>query len=513
MSRRFAWLTLFLAACTRPVVEGGSNANDRSNGGDQGETLLTGAMVISPDGKFVVAQRNQTSVLLDVDAKSARELPEQVDRFVFKRGGGRGIAVLQDNATVVEYDLATISEQWRVTPAFRSSAGATLARLTDDDQNLVVGDEDRFFVFDTARGDLRGTVSVGSVPTELSFTPGTTRALVAGTTRWVDHKPQTDVIDVDLPTLSSTRVVVPNCSAPIVVLPDASRALLSPTFCEEGQVGSPTTQWTNPDPVSVIDLMADGPHFLKNLPGFGPVAIDADGRRAVAYLDVERMDETMFEDKSKVPSKTGARYHIMTIDPASLVYDLSPIGSVLPRFAMARSGQSLLVDATVQQLRGEAKVRATLDTSGHLVVNVQVFGSVNSLFGSFDLDGRTYAPFGGPAASLDRFVQMGDAARVFTLKATADGMGGDLYRIDLAAKTAASLGTSLRDIGLFSDGKTMLLRERLPAVQVQTSAGSSWYRREKYCFSLDGMVCFASVEFQDSKPFQTGPTCTSYHDC
>jgi hypothetical protein len=122
-------------------------------------------------------------------------------------------------------------------------------------------------------------------------------------------------------------------------------------------------------------------------------------------------------------------------------------------------------------------------------VNVRVFGNSNSLFGLFDLDAHTYTPFSGPAASLDRFVQMGDAARVFTLKLTADGMGGDLYRIDLDSKTATSLGTSLRDIGLFPDGKAMLLRERLPAAKVQTSAGISWYRREKYCFSLDGITC------------------------
>jgi hypothetical protein len=497
----------------RPNVEGGSNSNDRSNGGEQGEQLLTGAMVISPDGKFVVAQRNTTSVLLDVDAKSARELSEQVDRFVFEKQGGRGIAVLHDQVTVVSYDLATASELWRVSPPFRSSTGATLARLSDDDKVLLLGDADRLFAFDAARGELRGTVDVGSVPEDLSFVPGTSHALVVGSTRWANHQPTTDLVDVDLATLSSTKVPLPNCAAPVVVLPDASRALLSPTFCQEGQASSPSSQWTNPDPVSVLDLSPEGPLFVKNLPGFGPVALDPSGRRAVAYLDVERIDESMFTDKSQIPSRTGARYHIMTFDPASLDFLLTPVGNVLPRFAMAKNGQSLLVDATVEQVRGEAKVKATLDSSGRLTVDVQVFGNSNSLFGSFDLDTRAYAPFGGPAASLDRFVQMGDATRVFTLKATADGMGGDLYRIDLDTKTATSLGTSLRDIGLFADAKTMLLRERLPAVQVQTKAGSSWYRRERYCFSLDGVSCFASVDFQDSKPFQTGPTCTSYHDC
>src|SRR5216683_3668033 len=108
MCKRFAYLALFVAGCARPVVEGGSNANDRSNGGEQGEVLLTGAMVVSPDGNFALAQRNTTSVLVDVQGKTARELPEQVDRFVFAKMGTRAIAVLADHVTVVAYELPSM---------------------------------------------------------------------------------------------------------------------------------------------------------------------------------------------------------------------------------------------------------------------------------------------------------------------------------------------------------------------------------------------------------------------
>ena len=513
MTRYLLLLAASVAACTAPTApQGGSNGNDRSNGGEQGETLLTGAMVVSPDGKFALMQRNATSVLLDVENRRVRELPVQVDRFVFAKTGGWGIAVLANRAGVVRYDLATTSETWRTTPAFLTTAGAMLARLSDDGRNLVLGDADRVLVLDAEKGDVRGAAKVGSIPAELAFVPGTSRALIVGTTRWANHLPDTDVVDVDLVSLATTRTSVPNCTAPIEVLPDASRALLSPTFCEEGQATS-KGQWTNPDPVSVIDLAADGPHFLKNLPGFGPVAMDPSSHRAVAYLDVERMDEAMFTDKAKIPSRSGARYHIMTIDPKTLAYDLSPVGNVLPRFAMAKDGKALLVDATVQQVRGEATVKATIDGSGRVTVAVELFGKSASLFGLFDLEAKTYAPFGGPAASLDRFVQMGDGARVFTLKLSADGSGGDLYRIDVQAKTATSLGKNLRDIGLLADQKTMLLRERLPAVQVKTNTSVDWFRREKYCFSLDGITCTSEIEFQDSKPFQSGPSCTDYHDC
>jgi hypothetical protein len=225
------------------------------------------------------------------------------------------------------------------------------------------------------------------------------------------------------------------------------------------------------------------------------------------------VDASLFDDPAQVPSASGPRYHVMKIDPKTLAFELFPVGEVLPRFALGRDGQSLLVDATVQQVRGKASVKATLDSSGHLSASFSVFGKVDSLFGALDLGTGVYAPFSGGAAALDRFVQMGDSKRVFTLKLRADGTGGDLYRIDLDTGSTTSLNRSLRDIGLLNDGATLLLRERLPAVQVTVGTSASWYRRERYCVSLDGVTCSASVDFQDSTPFQTGATCTDYHDC
>ncbi len=510
--KSFCWLPLLMLSCMPTNIQGGSNANDRSNGGTQGETLLTGAMIVSPDGKYIVAQRNQTSVLVNVGNKTARELPTQIDRFVFAKVGERGFAVLSDHITVVAYDLKTQAELWRAAPSFESSNGVTLARLSDDDGTLLLGDQDRLLLLNSQSGKAAGSVTVGSIPTELSLVPGSKDVLVLGTTRWSDHKPQTDLVDVNLETQVSNTIVIPNCSAPIVVNPGGTRAFVSPTFCEEG-ASSSASQWTNPDPVSVVDLLPESPAFVKNLPGFGPAAMDSAGQRVIAYLDVERMDASMFDDKGKVPSLTGPRYHILTIDPVTLEYDLAPIGDVLPRFVLAKDGHTLIVDATVQQIRGEAKVQVNIDANGNFTADIKLFGSISSLLGEFDTLTQQYQPLSGAAASLDRFVQLGDAVNVYTLKMTADGLGGDLYHIDLTAKAAASLGISLRDIGLLADGKTLVLRERLPAVQVKTGTNSDWYRRERFCFSLDGTTCQWSVDFQDSVPFQSGPTCTSYHDC
>jgi hypothetical protein len=503
--------TLAAVACTVPTVQGGSNANDRSSGGAQGETLLTGAMVVSPDGNYALMQRNQTSVLLDIQGQTTREMPSQVARFLFAKQGGTGIAVLQDGVSVVSYALASGAERWRSQPELEHGA-ATMARLSDDGKYLVLGAADQVLVVDGETGKELGKVSVGSQPTELSFVPGTSRALVVGTTLWTDHKPLTSVVDVDLTTLDSKRVDIPNCSAPIDVLPDASRAFLSPTFCEQGQPSSPTQSWTNPDPVSVIDLTATGPTFVKNLPGFGPTAMDKEGQQVVAYLDMNRIDESMFSDKSAIPDKSGPRYHIMTIDPRTLAFHLAPVGSVLPRFALTRDGKSLLVDATVQQVRGGASAKVSLDANG-VSASVNIFGKTDSLFGLFDLSAHTYTPFAGPTASLDRFVQMGDGAHVFGLTMSADGLGGDLFRIDLESRSVTTLGKSLRDIGMLPDGKTLLLRERLPAAQVDVNGTPSWFRREQYILSTDGINATITIQFQDSTPFQTGAACTESHDC
>jgi hypothetical protein len=511
--RRFAWLSLLMVGCMPVGIQGGSNGNDRSAGGDQGEVLLTGAMVVSADGHYIAAQRNQTSVLVDLSTRAGKELPDQFERFIFANHAGRGYAILADHATVVAYDLARAAELWRVRPSFESSAGATLAKLSDDDTRLVLGDQTRLLVFDTSNGKQRDPIAIGSQPTEFTWLAGTRQALVLGATHWTNHLPETPLLHVDVETGVTESTIVANCAAPIVVMPDAKRAFVSPTFCEEGGTNSGSTQWTNPDPVSIIDLTQAGPNFVKNLPGFGPAALDPGGNHLFAYLDTQRMDAAMFDDPTQVPALTGPRYHILVIDPTALSYELVPVGDELPRFALARDGHDLLVDATVRQIRGEAKFELTIDTSGHFSADVHVFGSIGSPLGVFDVDTGEYRPLAGTTASLDRFVQLGNATQIYTLRSSADGMGGDLFRIDLSARTVTDLGKSLRDIGLLADQSTLVLRERLPAAKVQASVGFDWYRRERFCLSSDGIACELSIDFQDSVPFQSGSTCADYHDC
>ncbi|MBX3223393.1 MAG: hypothetical protein KF795_22970 [Labilithrix sp.] len=488
---------LLLAACdpsSDAVEEGGANANDRSDGNAEGDRLESGAMAVSPTGGYIVARRNTTTLIVDVRGERVTELDLVGERFVFSKTRDVVYAVLANLKGVVAIDLATAEELWHTQPAFTSSAGAFLARVTADDTTLLVADYDRVFAIDPASGDVRSaTPSVGVRPVDLELLPGDRHALVVGSTTWADGGPHTPVSLVGVTDAKVTTVDVPNCAAPISILPDGSRALLSPTFCT-ADAEARAKGWQNPDPVSVIDVDASAGalSFVKNLPGFGPVSLLADGR-AVAYLDTTRMDPSMFDDASQIPGPSADRYHLMTIEPRSMAFELDPIGKQLPRFAPGKDGKSLLVDASVVVVRNEVSATVTIDARGKITAEVKgAFGDTSgSLFGVFDLQTKKYVPFAGPAASLDRFVQLGDGSQVFTLKETA--VGGDLFAIDVAGRTSVDLGRSLRDIGILPDGRTLVLRVRL-------DLDAERHAREEFCFSKDARTCDATIRYRSRTP-------------
>lgn len=491
-------LAMTLVACGTvgdATQEGGANGNDRSAGGEDGERLQTGAMVVSPNGDWIVARRNTSALFVDVKNQRLREVDGALglsERWVFSPSRNVAYAMLPQRTGIVAVDLATTQQLWSTMPAFVSTGGAIHARITSDDRTLLVSDYGRVFVIDAKTGDIRGVAKAAGVATDLEILPGDKQAIVVGETQWDTGNPLTNVTLVDIAKVSSTSIDVPNCAAPIAIVADGSRALLSPTFCTPGSAPVPKSGWTNPDPVSVIDIdaQAGALRFVKNLPGFGPVALLPSGR-AVAYLDMKRIDRSMFDDPAQIPGASAPQYHLMLIDPASMKFDLHPIGAALPRFAPAKDGRSLLVDATSAVVRSEATATITLDETGFRA-QVGVFDDPSgSLFGAFDLETKRYVPFAGPPAALDRFVQLGDGSQIFTLKD--NGRGGALFAIDLSSRTTIDLNRSLRDIGILPDGRTLVLRIRLES----TTDGRL---REEFCFSRDARTCDSRVEYVGTVP-------------
>jgi hypothetical protein len=509
----------------------GANLNDRSNAKD-GDDLRTGAMVVSPSGRFIVMQRNTLTLVYDVAAATYHEVNVPFLRVAFGKRSDTVFAFVA-GGSLQAVDLATRAVRW--TLPLSAAGGCSLLRVSDNDDALLVGNADGVRVVDAAQGTVRSTTPTTGPTTYAAFVPNQSRALVVAPTVWRDGGPHTPVVNIDLSATSAgTSVDVPNCESPIVVVPSGARAFLSPTYCSPGAQAVPGEVWTNPDPVSVIELSGGVARFNKNLPGFGPVALSKDGARVVAYLDVKRMDPAMFEDAKQVPWKDGQRYHLMTIDPATLAFKLAPIGNAIPRFAMTSDGRGLLVDASAKLTsRTVIAAKATVSVgpdgvSAEVETNLDVFGT-SSTFGFFDLTTQSFSAFQGPVAPLDRFVQLAGGRYVLTLGKRADGLGGTPFMIDLATKSTWSLqgnfGSGVRDVGLSSDGVTAQLRLRLPA----NVHDGGFYSREGLCSSATG-ACGASLTatYEASVPFAMVPPppppdqpaaatpvdeCPENHDC
>lgn len=512
-------------------VIAGANQNDRSRTQD-GDDLQTGAMVVSPDGRYIVLQRNTVTLIYDADSASYHELPEVLLRVAFAKRSQVVYAELA-GGRVQAIDLATRAVRW--THTLPSSERSTLFRLSDDDGTVLLINGSGAHALAGADGSLLSTTSGIGAARFAAFVPGSTRALIVSPTVWRDGGPHTPVTSIDLQGVQQRSVTdVANCEAPIVVLPNATRAFLSPTYCSPGSQAVPGETWTNPDPVSVIELDADRITFNKNLPGFGPVSMAEDGSRLVAYLDTARMDPAMFDDPQQVPWKDGERYHLMTIDPATLRFSLARIGNAIPRFALTGDGRGLLVDASTKATsRSKIAARASVTLgpdglSAEAEANVDVFGSA-SAFGYFDLDRQSFSAFDGVRAPLDRFVQFAGGRFVLTLGKRADGLGGVPFLIDLQTRRTTQLqgnfGSGVRDVGLSADGTVALLRLRLPA----NVHDGGFYSREGLCASSDG-TCGVTLTatYEAQVPFAMVPPppppgspppadpldeCPENHDC
>lgn len=116
------------------------------------------------------------------------------------------------------------------------------------------------------------------------------------------------------PDTIAAEVSVPNCAGELMLAPKYGLALLAPMGC-------------GVDPISVIDLKTR--KFIKNLPGFGPVAVLND--MAVGFAAHQAMGE---------PQPGMA---LVKVDLATLATSTIDVGSSPPKYAPTPDGKSLIV--------------------------------------------------------------------------------------------------------------------------------------------------------------------------
>jgi len=337
--------------------------------------------------------------------------------FIYLIGSKSGVPV------VIAYDTKADKMLWKQ-DLDKVNSAAHLTRyermmVTKDDKQLVIADNWGIEVRSTTDGTITFETDFQRSIEDMDLTSDA-RLIVTLDTAWEDDQPITTIFSVSLYTGKMIRIEVPNCSDELIVTPDELYAFLAPTTCVEPRSNR------SKDPISVIDL--ENNRFVRNLPGFGPVALDKRGHRMVAFMDMDNLDEALFDDPDDVPTRDGFRYHLMFIDLPSLSFDTLPLSDILPRYALTPDGNVLLIDETALLLDMRMRV--------------------------LDIDSRSLRSVSGPDVKLDNFVITSDSRLAYLLDR-------GLYELSItdARVRSVDLDFTPEAINITPDDRYLILRE------------------------------------------------------
>lgn len=322
----------------------------------------------SPDGRkaFVLKEGGREVAVLDLDEFEIVETYPLADAFsVIDISPDGRFLVLSNLPTTDLQELLfpgdCIPANWHELPEGADLCQMGVVDLDDGSyEHLVFEEPLRDLDFSPVSSELLLTWSPAPMHTAITF-----------------YNPASDFVVKEL--------TVPNCADELVLQPGGKLALLAPTRCNE-------------DPISILDL--EKRIFVKNLPGFGPVAITPDGTRAVGFTRMNAMISEWGYDDQKAP------FGLIVVELPSLDWRILDFGSNGPAYTLSPDGGFLYVD-------GKA-----WDTS------------LGSDFNEVDLSDLSIRPVEGGDAGLDRFVWTPSGKYLFTLTK------GELHRVEVGKAEA-----------------------------------------------------------------------------
>jgi len=279
---------------------------------------------------------------------------------------------------------------------------------------------------------------------DVDFKPDSTAFVVTERESHTESgKPETAIHDVPVMGGAAAVTTVPNCASPLVLTAGGTRAFLAPTACAMVQ----ETVQKPVDPVSVINLETHT--FVRNLPGFGPVALAADGTTTVAFMDTLRLDSKLFVTSDPQPMPGEPRYQLMLIDAETLAFTLVPIGWALPRYALTKDGQVVLVD---------------FDTGPNGRTGAPPWQGVRIL----DVATGKLVPIAGPPVQLDHFALSPDSKSVFLIS------DFDLFRVSIPDQKTALVPTvfACQSLNMSPDGTRLVMTDAYGNVWLQPVGGA-----------------------------------------
>jgi hypothetical protein len=403
--------------------EGGSNQNQRAPGNqDDGVGISFGDIAVHPSGLYFLSKAEDELLLGTFESGETRTISgiHNPDRLAFAHGKSTVYVttVHRERVNIAAVELRTDTKLWEqpVEQPGRSATAAIGPRLslkvTADDRYVLIVQSDRIDVLDAADGVTRKTFLYRRPIVDVDLFGPDSRLLVTLAHEWDGDHVSTPVSFVDLDSDSQHTIDVPNCSDEVAITPSGRFAFLAPTTCTR-------------DPVSVIDLTRE--RWIRNLPGFGPVAVAPDGEIAIAFLDRTNIDVHLFDDPDQIPSEGDVRYHVMFIDTRTLEFETLAIGNTLPRYALTPTGNLLLVDSNSWYEEGKLRLVRVASKEVHSV--------------------------SGPDVRLDQFVITSDSLHLFLLD---DG----LYDLSLEAARAERVALPFvpTNINITPDDQHLLLR-------------------------------------------------------
>lgn len=435
--------------------------NDNIEGvGDQpgGVSVALGDIAVSPSGKFIVFQQEESLAVGWVESGDVELLPvERPSRVAFSKTRAV-IYATTDDGTLHAVDVESGKTEWTAELELAADASDWMVVASKDDARVAIAGGTQVRVFSAEDGKLVAEHGLETAAVDLEILPDDERLLVVEDEVWTDGVPNAAIDVVILADGAVKRIDVPNCADNIIVPPDGNVALLAPTTCVDPEVGS------GHDPISHIDLEAGKEAFVRNLPGFGPVAMSPDGSTAVGFLDMNAVDASLFDDPELIPS-TDTRFHLMIIDTSTMTYDFAAYGESLPRYAPTPDGEILLVD---EQGEKGATLFDVATKSFRDVKGVDAFDAVS--FASNSQDAYVLSDLEVHAEGEADFDEAEAEGEIYFDYA--------LFHLDTASAEAVKLPTTFRprNLNISPDDERLFLRRSRSEICVYSLADQSCER-------------------------------------
>lgn len=411
---------IFLVGCGGS----GSLSEDQKGGGaPSGDvTLDIGDIAVSPSGDFIVFKMAGGLAVAWLESGVVEALPVKYPTdLAFARTRDVVYVGSDEDARLHAVDVRERVDLW--TAPITADTFMKLASSKDDQRVLAVTQDGDVKLLDAATGEVLAEHEIGPFVVDFEILPDDERALIVPIHTWdaSQTNPTTVVTVLELGSGAARTFEVPSCADDIVVAPLGDRAFLAPAAtCSKV-------------PIAYLDLTPGKEAYVKDLPGFGPVAMASDGATAVGFLDVTAVDDSLFEDPSQKPDPSGDRYHLMVIDTKTLAYTFFAYGADVPRYAITPDGESLLVDPGVN---GPARI----------------FGTKTGMFRAIE----------GPDIELEDNLYLAnvvigsDSAHAYVLH-----LWRDLYDLDIskAASAKIDVGFEPASLTISPDNKTLFLHE------------------------------------------------------